>query len=359
MKYKDLLFIFLLLACMGLGSPVWAQTGQGTPIDVYAAPGNGQAAVSFNVPPSSDTATPFTFTVKATGTDGSTSTAVGSYSPIVVSSLNNGISYSFTVTAADTNGAASTAASASNSVTPAAALYAAWAGAWNLNMIFAGAGAPYWNRCVEQLDGNGAFNTSCTDVNNNTGTNMGANFLFPYGMVPIISGANPFPNIVCLGSMNNTFNSCTGTMAGGSGTTFLMTGSLQATTQYSPSAAAGKWDFFSLDAGPDSPGWGEVSITTASNGVWSGLASNSGSNGKTVKIGGVVSLSPSGVLTCKSGDCPDPFFEGFMDAGKTTIAGVYGGGRRNPVKMPHLAFSPRRPLHAPWPTSPVFGEAIH
>jgi hypothetical protein len=48
--------------------------GPSVPIDVYAAPGDSQAAVSFNPGTSSDTNTPFTYTVTATDTTTTTTT---------------------------------------------------------------------------------------------------------------------------------------------------------------------------------------------------------------------------------------------------------------------------------------------
>ncbi len=305
--------------CVDVSGPI----GLSAPTNVQAAPGNAQAAVSFNVPASFNTAIPFTFTVTGAGSDSSAPTAQGSGSPIVVTGLTNGVSYTFTVTATDAYQNTSPASSASNSVIPAAGLFAAWAGTWNLNFIYAGADAPYWNRCSEQLDENGAFTSACDDSDGNNNVSVtGANFLFPYGMVPIVSTVagntlNPFPNMVCYGSMDNTFITCTATLA--DGTTVLSTGSLQATTPYSTSDIAGTWRFHYLDPGPNDPGWTEANATINSSGDYKTSSSNS--NGKTSSGTGVLSLSSEGVVTCTSGSCANSL-EAFMDKGLTTMAGT-------------------------------------
>ncbi|MFZ0928395.1 MAG: fibronectin type III domain-containing protein, partial [Syntrophobacteraceae bacterium] len=293
---------------------VSAQIGLNAPTNVQAAPGNLQAAVSFNVADSYDAAT--SFTVTGAGTDNSAPTAAGAGSPIVVTGLTNGVSYTFTVTATDAYKNTSPASLASNSVIPAAGLFAAWAGTWNLNFIYAGADAPYWIRCSEQLDENGTSTSSCNDNNGDTlPTSTGANFLFPYGMVPIIPGS-PFPNMVCYGSMGNTFITCMATLA--DGTTVLSTGSLQAAS-YSMSDIAGNWHFHYLDPGPNDPGWTEANATINSSGDYKTSSRNS--NGKTSGGTGVLSLSSEGVVTCTSGGCANSL-EAFMDKGLTTMAGT-------------------------------------
>ncbi len=294
--------------------------------NVQAAPGNTQAAVSFNVAASSDTATPFTYTVTGAGSDLSTPTATGSGSPIVVTGLTNGVSYTFTVTATDSNNGTSPASSASNSVTPAENLYTAWVGTWNLNFIFnyvgadVGQGYPLWNRCSEQIDANGTISSgSCTDSNGTPSTYTGATFLFPYGMVPVVTGNTLFPNIVCQGSIDNTFTSCTATLADGSGSTLLSTGSLQAAS-YPLSDIAGTWYLNFLDPGPNGADWTTGTATFKSNGDFQYSSSKNGNKPKSGS--GVMSVSPQGVVTCTSGNCKNSNMELFMDAGLTTLAGT-------------------------------------
>ncbi|SHL06732.1 Ig and FN3 domain-containing protein, partial [Desulforamulus aeronauticus] len=90
------------------------RTMPGTPTNVTATAGNGQATVSFSAP-ASNGGSPITgYTVTASPGN---STATGTSSPITVTGLSNGTSYTFTVKA--TNAAGNSAQSApSNSVTP-------------------------------------------------------------------------------------------------------------------------------------------------------------------------------------------------------------------------------------------------
>jgi hypothetical protein len=91
-----------------------APTAPAAPTNVIAAPGNGQASVSWTAP--ANGGSPITgYTV--TGTPGGTCTTTGATS-CTVTGLTNGTAYTFTVTATNTVGTGP-ASSPSNSVTPA------------------------------------------------------------------------------------------------------------------------------------------------------------------------------------------------------------------------------------------------
>ena len=101
-------------ASAGLPSSPNSATVPDAPQSVSAAPGNGEASVSFGAPASDGGAAIISYT--ATASPGGLM-ASGAGSPILVTGLNNGTSYTFTVQATNSLGAGP-ASAASNAVTP-------------------------------------------------------------------------------------------------------------------------------------------------------------------------------------------------------------------------------------------------
>jgi hypothetical protein len=86
---------------------------------------------------------------------------------------------------------------------------------------------------------------------------------------------------------------------------------------------AADWEANMLDGGPTNPSWMRISGETIdSNGIFQG--SYSDSNADTTNLSGQVAISTNGEVTCVSGDCPDPNWISFMDAGKSVVVGMYG-----------------------------------
>ena len=313
-----LVSIWLLMICSGLATPAMAQTA---PTDVYAAPGNSSAAVSFY----DDDSTITGYTVTAYDpSDNVAGTQTGTGSPIVVGGLTNGTAYTFKVTA--TNGTTFSAPSiASNSATPGNNLYAAWAGEWNNNFFFAGQAAPYWIRSTETLNADGTISGAITDSKNDIiPPYTGATWLFPYGMAVTINSGNPFSNEICFGSMDNDVVACTATWPDGSPVLVVGTKQKQGVSPYSMSDLASKWVRKALDIGQGGySSWDTAAVTMRSSGSFQGTDTKSDGTHKNVT--GTMSLSAEGVLTCASGACNDTTMAGYMDAGKNIVAGVEGG----------------------------------
>ncbi len=332
MKRKTLLLIFPLMAFLAFTTRVRAQPA--TPENVYAAPGNAQAAVRFDVPASSDPASTFNVTINDTTTNSSTTLTDFTASPILVPNLINGNSYTFQVTAVDSASVSGTPSIASNSVVPNTGLYSSLAGNWNLSNFFAGPIAPYSQSCHEIIDENGGVTGGCKDTAGNTVTLLeSADFVFPspYGMIPIVSaysvtepGGNvvdyntdPFSDVVCQFSFDNTFGACTATasMAGSSAGSFVLaTMSKEAAAPYSQTGdLPGFWSYGFLD------------IWSGGADINQGIAQIYGSGAFVVQGGGgILALSSSGELTCIAGICSQNTntFDANMDAGLTTMAGI-------------------------------------
>jgi uncharacterized repeat protein (TIGR03803 family) len=304
-----------------------ANTVPDPPTNVQAAPGNAQAAVSFTPPANNGGTAITTYTVLASD---NITTASGTSSPIIVPGLTNGQSYTFTVTATNIVGPG-LPGGPSNSVTPSATCLSYLAGTWNLSDLLTGPSAPFWERDVMTINADGTFSSSGANNNGDPQTVTGNLWVFPYGMWMNIVPTTPFTVDVpiCQVSMNNTVFSCSGTESDGS--TDLIVATLQGSS-YSMFDLAAEWEGVYLDSGPLSqtnPAWKQLNdLTSDINGDFQ--ANTLDSNGNSGTTSGQYALSgTTGELTCVSGTCPDPNFQSFMDAGKTVMAGTYGGSSQN------------------------------
>ena len=349
MKHRHLLSICLLLICMALTTSALAcvstdvTPGPSVPIDVYAAPGDSQAAVSFNPGTSSDTNTPFTYTVTATDTTTTTTTtATGAGSPIIVTDLTNGDPYIFTVTATDSNLVSSQQSAPSNSVIPSVTGCAAWTGTWNVTFFATGADASWFQRCTQTVNADCTVtNGSCTDSNGSQPIYNGTNWLFPYGMWPMtfVNGSSTpsDPNALCYGDSSNSIVTCTQTFPDGS--TVLSVGTNQAAS-YASTDLSGTWEGLFLTAGQPNQSTGiptnscstaSVTFDTSGDGKFTGVETQCGESSKTTIYGQLDILSNTGEITCLSGICytslpANNAYGGYMNAGKTFSIETIGGG---------------------------------
>jgi hypothetical protein len=290
----------------------------GTPAGVQAAPGNGQAAVSFQTP-ALDGGSPITgYTV--TASDGTT--ASGASSPIVVPNLTNGVAYTFTVTATNAIGTGQPSA-ASNTVMPSQTCLASSAGVWNLSVfsITAGNGMVFRARGSQQVGADGSYSGSYTDGNGNITTFSGTLWSFPYGLWSMDS-QTPDPNFMCQVDQNGTVSACTRTANDGSA--LLMIGAAQAASYSLADDAAGGWNANILDG--TAPAWQTMTETVNKDGTWGGTLVTSGQS-SAVTTSGTVALSSSGALTNSSCNpaavCPAEGLS-FLAAGKTVAIGTSG-----------------------------------
>jgi hypothetical protein len=182
-------------------------------------------------------------------------------------------------------------------------------GAWELNTIASGPGAPWWQRGRITVAGDGSFAGTLIDNAGQPDPAAGSFNISPTGVVTI-PGTNTGRGVLDAGKtvlvMTSTW---TGFMAG---TTDLTVGVKMAAT-YTLADLVGTWEINSLATGPGAPWWGRTQISVAADGSFTGSRIESGGGGGPTS--GTLTISPAGVMT-RSGSSTA---RGVLDAGKTVM----------------------------------------
>jgi hypothetical protein len=320
MNYKRLLYICILPACLALATRAWAQ--QSAPTDVQAAPGNLGAAVSFQAPTPDNGSAITGYTVVSNPSGGVDSNAGSTSQLHVITGLNNGTPYTFTVTASNSLSETSSPSDASNSVTPSTTPCSKFAGPWNLGALFSGIGSPLEQNCTMTINADGTTASDCTFDGANSQHSTGNLWLFPDGARPTLDGDYPLSDWLCEANQAGTVIACTATYEDTNTTGAYLSISTKKGASYSQAAdLPGKWLYQALDIFDSSAEWSKANVTISGSGQLSGTNQSSDSS-KNGKISGVLSLSSTdGNLICESDSCGSGSL-GYMDAGKTLVAGA-------------------------------------
>ncbi len=322
MRHKRLLFLFLLPAWMVFATQAWAV--QSAPTDVQAAPGDESAAVSFDAPIGDNGSIITGYTVASNPSGGVDSNAGSTALIHVVTGLTNGQAYTFTVTATNSSDETSSASSASNSVTPSTTPCSELAGQWNIGAIMSGQDAPVAEACKMTVNQDGTTSGSCT-VNGGSSESLSGNmWLFPDGARPTLTERagipQPLIDWLCQPNASGTVIACTATVNDDSGSSYMSVGTKQGAS-YFVNDLLGQWVFAGLDIGSTYADWDEGNVNVASNGSF--FATITKSNGDSQSATGALPVGSNGLVSmdCTSG-CSGSTLLGYLDAGKTVIAGL-------------------------------------
>lgn len=182
-------------------------------------------------------------------------------------------------------------------------------GAWEINSIASGPGAPWWQRGRLTVAADGSCTGTMTDNEGQLDPISSAFSITPEGFVTF-AGSSTGRGVVDAGK---TVLAMTSTWASGSpGTTDLGVGVKMAET-YSLADLVGRWEVNGLATGPGAPWWSRGQITVAAGGSFTGSTLESSGGGG--PISGTFSISPGGVITLAGSSTA----RGVLDAGKTVM----------------------------------------
>jgi len=191
-------------------------------------------------------------------------------------------------------------------------------GAWNYNSFVSGPSAPWWERGTLTVKPDGTFTGSGKDSNGNPDSLSGAFSISSDGIVMTGGGYSDTP--LCQIDSGNTVLVCTHISSDDSSNLTIFT---KQAASYSPADLVGEWEANFLSSGP-TPWWATMSDTTYPDGTYKGTLTSS--DGSSTGTSGKISISPTGAITCLSGDClssPNNY-AAFMGADKTVTVGTSG-----------------------------------
>jgi predicted RNA-binding protein with TRAM domain len=170
----------------------------------------------------------------------------------------------------------------------------------------------------------GTFTGSGTQSNGKIDSSISGAFSFSAnGILMTLNGKPEAP--LCQIDSGNNILVCTYTT--GDGSSALSVATKQAAS-YSLADAAGNSLGNFLISGATSGEWETNSVTVNPDGTFTETTSR---DGGTPRPGsGQIAISPTGVLTCPSGSCLDPTFQGFVDAGKSVGVTTSGASPTSP-----------------------------
>ncbi len=183
------------------------------------------------------------------------------------------------------------------------------AGTWEANGLASGPGAPWWERARATIAADGSFTVSTTDSDGGADT-FGGTFSVSSGGIVTLTGTSTFRGVVDAGK---TIMVTTDTWSTGSPGTTELKVVVKVAGTYGLSDLAGTWEVNGLASGPGAPWWERARITIATDGSFTGTATDSAGGGGSVS--GAFSISSSGVVTLGGSST----FRGVLDAGKTIM----------------------------------------
>ncbi len=191
-----------------------------------------------------------------------------------------------------------------------------FSGTWNFNSFISGPGAPWWERGTLTVARDGTFTGSGTQSNGASDSPSGSLSISSNGIAMSVNGL--FTTSLCMADSSNSIISCTETLPDGSSGLIILT---QQSTSTSLADLAGTWEGSILSSGPTSS-LEQVSETVNSDGTFTGTYTKS--DGTTTSTSGTLSISPTGEVTCASGDCSDPTYASFVNPLATVMVGTRG-----------------------------------
>ncbi|MGA2938543.1 MAG: hypothetical protein ABSF52_15790 [Syntrophobacteraceae bacterium] len=202
------------------------------------------------------------------------------------------------------------------SLTANGATLADLAGTWKYNSFVSGPLAPWWERGTITIKPDGTFTGSGEDSNGNSDSSIGAFSIASDGIVMTGGGWSDTP--LCQLDSGNAVLVCTHISTDGGSNLTIFT---KQAASYSPADLAGNWGASFLSSGP-TPWMAAMTETVSPSGTFTGILTADGAT--PAPVSGQISVSPTGVITCLSGDClssPNNY-AAFMGAGKTVSVGT-------------------------------------
>ena len=183
------------------------------------------------------------------------------------------------------------------------------AGAWELNIIASGPGAPWWQRGRITVAANGSFTGTFIDHAGQSDPAAGSLALSSAGVVTFSGSA------VARGALDvgKTVFAMTNTWTGFAAGTAELSVGVKMAASYTLADLAGTWDVNGFATGPGAPWWTRSHITIAADGSYT--SANTESNGTITNTSGTLSITSAGVIT-RSGSTSS---RGVLDADKTVM----------------------------------------
>ena len=182
-------------------------------------------------------------------------------------------------------------------------------GAWEVNSIASGPGAPWWSRGRVAVAANGGFTGTFIDSDGFSDPAAGTFALSPSGVLTF-SGSSSARGVLDVGK---TVLAMTSTWSGFAAGTVDLSVGVKMAASYTLADLVGTWDINGLATGPGSPWWTRSHLTIAADGSFT--SSNTESTGATSTTSGTFAISPTGVIT-RSGSSSA---RGVLDADKTVM----------------------------------------
>ncbi|MEQ1831407.1 MAG: hypothetical protein ABL977_00015 [Candidatus Eisenbacteria bacterium] len=219
------------------------------------------------------------------------------------------------------------------------------AGAWEVNTIASGPGAPWWQRGRITVAANGGFSGTFTDSDGASDPVVGTFTLTPAGVLTF-AGSPTGRGVLDVG---RTVLVMTSTWTGFAAGTVDLSVGLKMAASYTLADLVGTWDVNGLATGPGAPWWTRSHITIAADGSFT--SANTESNGTISNTSGTLSISPAGVITRVGSSTA----RGVLDADKTVMVwtNLWASGAPGTTQLEIATKTGGATLDAPgrWPTT--------